>query len=218
MSAQDFMVLARWLFGIVATAAASTASAALSTASALAAGVACASLVGCYASIGREILLAVLLTVADPYLDTESADFGACYCKCIVDVCTEGVERSTSLLEHFGASHLGAAYTAADLNLDTLGTHSHSGSDGHLDGTAVRHAALDLTGDAVCYDVGVNFGSLDFEDVDLNILLGDFLELFLELVNLLATFADDYTRTGGVDGDGDEFEGTLDDDPGKAGL
>ena len=128
------------------------------------------------------------------------------------------MERGTAFLEHLAACHFSTADAAADLDLDALGAHAHGGGDGHLDGAAVAHAAFDLTGDAVSDDGGIDLGALHLEDVDLDILLGDLLQLFLQLVDLLAALADDDTRTGSVDGDGDELQGALDDDAGEAGL
>jgi hypothetical protein len=128
------------------------------------------------------------------------------------------VQRGTAFLEHLAASHLGATDAAADLDLDAFGTDPHSGGDSHFDSPAVRDASLDLTSDAVSHDMGVNLRPLDLEDVDLDIFLGDFLELFLELVNLLSTLTDDESGPCGVDSHGYELEGPLNDDLGDAGL
>ena len=133
-------------------------------------------------------------------------------CQGVVDIGTESMERRTAFLEHLAAGHFSTTDAAGDLNLDTLGAHAHGRSDGHLDGAAIRHAAFELTGDVVGHDVGIHFRTLHLEDVDLDILVADVLELFFQLVNFLAAFADDDTRTGGVDGDGDELERALDDD------
>ena len=54
-----------------------------------------------------------------------------------------------------------------------------------LIGTAVSHLTFDLACDALGYDVSVEIGLLHFEDVDLNILAGDFLKLELELLYIL---------------------------------
>ena len=59
-----------------------------------------------------EILLAVLFTVANPHLDTEAADLRVRDSECVVDVCTESMERGTSFLEHLAAGHFGAADAA----------------------------------------------------------------------------------------------------------
>ena len=168
--------------------------------------------------VGGKILLAIALAVADPHFDSKATDLRAGDSQSVVDVSTECVQRSTAFLEHLAASHFGATDAAADLDLDAFGTNPHSGSDGHLDSPAVGNTTLDLTGDAVSDDVGVNLRPLDLEDVDLDILLCDLLELFLELVNLLSTLTDDETGPCGVDSHGDELKSPLNDDLGDAGL
>ena len=122
------------------------------------------------------------------------------------------MERSTSFLVHLVASHLGAADTTADLNLDTLCTNAHSVGDSHLDGATVAYTALNLTGDGISYDMSVNLRLLDLEDIDLNVFLGYLLELYLEFVNLGATLSDDEARTCGIDWYSDELESPLNDD------
>ena len=179
--------------------------------------VACGTVVlGGSGEVGGKIALAVNLATADPDLHADHTDLGVSLNQCVVDVGTQGVERCTAFLEHFGAGHFGAVQTARNLNLDTLGTRAHCCSHGHLHGTAVSHLAFDLAGDVACHNLGVEFGTLHLEDVDLNILVGDFLEFFLELVNLSATLADDHAGTRCAHGDGDEFECTLDNDAGNA--
>ena len=128
------------------------------------------------------------------------------------------MQRSTTFLEHFAAGHFSTTDTAGDLNLDALCTNAHGVGDGHLDGAAIADAAFDLAGDGVRNDVGVNLGALDLENVDLDVLVGDLLKLFLEFVDLLAALSDDEARTSSIDGDGDELQRTLDDDLAEAGL
>ena len=128
------------------------------------------------------------------------------------------MKRRTAFLEHLAASHFGATDAAADLDLDALGTYAHRSGDSHLDGAAIGHAAFDLTGDGVCHDIGIGLRTLYLVDVDLDILLGHLLQLFFELIDLLTALADDNTRTGCLNGHGDELQGALDHNLGKAGL
>ena len=107
---------------------------------------------------------------------------------------------ASAILVEFLAGHLSSTEAAADKDLDTLGSHTHGAGHCHLDGTAVRYTALDLTGDVVGHDVGVEFRSLYLEDIDLYLFVGNLAELFLQLVNLLAALADDGAGTGCMDG------------------
>ena len=56
--------------------------------------------VGCETSVRAQILLAVLLAVADPDLDTHGTHLGVGYGQSVVDVCAEGVQRGAAFLEH----------------------------------------------------------------------------------------------------------------------
>ena len=89
------------------------------------AGITALCLLSCDACVRRKILLSVNLTVADPNLHSENTYLGVSLCKCVVDVCAECVKRCTAFLDHLASCHLGAAYTTADLNLDTLGSNTH---------------------------------------------------------------------------------------------
>ena len=128
------------------------------------------------------------------------------------------MERSTAILEHLAACHFGSADAALDLDLDALGSNPHGSSDCHLDGPSVGHTAFDLTGDGVSYDSCIRLRTTNLEDVDLDVLLRYLLELFLELLDFLSALSDDDTGPCSLDGHGNELEGPLDDDPGKACL
>ena len=122
------------------------------------------------------------------------------------------MERCTTFLEHFLAGHFGTVQTSSNLDLHTLSASAHSVLDSHLNGTTVSDLALYLAGDIVAHDVGVELRLLNLEDVNLDVLLVELLELFLELVNILSTLTNDDTRTCCADCDGDELESTLDND------
>ena len=122
------------------------------------------------------------------------------------------MQRNTTFLDGFAAGHFGAAYTAGNLDLDTLGTHAHGRCYGRLHGAAERYAALQLAGDVLADDHGIHLGALHLEDVDLDLLAGELLQLFLQFVDLLAALADDDTRTSGGNGHRDQLQRTLDDD------
>lgn len=117
-----------------------------------------------------------------------------------------------ALLEHLRTSHLGAVKTTADLNLDTLGAHAHCRCDCHLHRATVSHLVFDLASDVGRYDLSVEFRTLDLVDVDLNLLVGELLELLLKSVDILAALADDKARTRGGDRYGCHLERALDDD------
>ena len=105
------------------------------------------------------------------------------------------MKRCTTFLEHLAARHFSTVKTAADLNLDAFGTAAHCSCDCHLHCTTVGDFAFDLASDVGCYDLSIEFGTLYLEDVDLNILVGDLHELFLQLVDILSALTDDESGT-----------------------
>ncbi|EJX08303.1 folylpolyglutamate synthase [gut metagenome] len=128
------------------------------------------------------------------------------------------MQRSTSFLEHLLTSHFCTIQTAADLNLDTFSAHTHCICDSHLDSTTISNLTLNLASDTLTNDISIEVGLLHFEDIDLNILIRDFLQFFLKLIYFLATLTDDKTRTRSADSDRDELRSTFDYDTGNTGL
>ena len=128
------------------------------------------------------------------------------------------MERRAAFLEHLRTRDFSAVETAGNLHLHALGACTHRGGDGHLDGAAVSHLAFDLAGDARGNNLRVQLGTLYLIDIDLDILVRDFLELFLQFLHFLTARADDEARTGGAYCDGDELECALDDNTRDAAL
>lgn len=167
---------------------------------------------------GNELGSAIDDTAANPNLDTDTAIGGVSLSVGIVDVGTEGVQRSTTLFEVLATSDFSAANTTANGDLDAFGAGTHGRGDSVLDGATVLDTAFDLLGDVLGDEDGVHLGALHLADVDLDILAGEFLEFLTKFVNFGTGTTDDETRTGGIDGDGEEFEGTLDVNLRDAGL
>ena len=168
--------------------------------------------------IGGQLALAINLTAANPNLDAQKANFRQSLGLAVVNVSTESVQRSPTLLQHLLAGHLGSVQTSADLNLNALGASAHRVLDSHLDGASISHLALHLASDVLGYDVGVQIGLLHLEYVDLNVFLEEILELFPELVNVLAGLTDNDAGTGCANSNGDELQCAFDDYLGNAGV
>ena len=134
--------------------------------------------------------------------------------ECVVDVGTQGVQWRTAFLEHLATSHFGTIEAAADLYLNTLGACAHGRCNGHLDGTAVGYLTFNLACDVGCYDLGVHLGAFHLEDIDLHVLVCNFLKLFLEFFYFAATLADDQTGARCAHCNGYELEGAFDDNAG----
>src|SRR3712207_2507264 len=128
------------------------------------------------------------------------------------------MQWGTTLFEHFLASHFSSIQTACNLDLNTFCTCAHRILNSHLDGTAIRNLAFHLASDVVTYDIGIKLRFLHFEDIDLNVFLIEFLQLFFQFVYVLTTFTNDDTRTGCANSNGNELQCTLNDNTRNASL
>jgi hypothetical protein len=166
----------------------------------------------------NQLALTINGTTADINLHTNATISGMSFGICVVDVSTQGVQRSTALFVVLATGDLSATDTTTDGDLDTLSAGTHSAHDSVLDGATILHAALNLLGNILGNQDGIQLGALHLGDVDLDVLASKFLQFFLQLVNLGTSLADNQTWTGGIDGDGEEFKGSLDVDFRDAGL
>ena len=98
------------------------------------------------------------------------------------------------------------------------GAEPHGGLDGPLHGAAERHAALELLGDRVGHERGVDLGLAHLDDVDDDFGGGQLADHLAELVDVGALLADHHARTGGVDRHAALLVRTLDHDLGDRGL
>src|SRR5690606_19999167 len=115
---------------------------------------------------GRALLALLLLLLAnlaevedfalvDPDLDADHAVGGRRLGEAVVDVRTQGVQGHAALAVPLGAGDLGAVQAAGDVDLDAQGTQAHGVADGALHGAAEHDAALELLGDRLGDQLGV---------------------------------------------------------------
>ena len=119
------------------------------------------------------------------------------------------MQRRTAFLVFFSTCHFSAVQTTRDAHFNAFSTCTDGRLDRHFDGTTVIDTRFQLLGNGFCYDIGVQFWLTDFRNVDLNVFVGQFLELFADTVYLLTTLADNDTGTGSMDGYSDALERTL---------
>src|ERR1044072_2496051 len=135
-----------------------------------------------------------------------------------VDVRAQGVQGHAPLAIGLEPGHLRAAEAAGAVDADALRAGAHGRGDRLLHGAAERHALLELLGDVLGHELGVEVGTLDLLDVQLDLLLRELLHLLGELVDLLALAADHQARPRRADADRDLLALALDRDLGDAGL
>src|SRR4029079_7728689 len=101
-----------------------------------------------------------------------------------------------------------AAKTAGAGDPDALGAETQSRLNRALHGAAEGDATLELVGDALGDELGVDLRLADLDDVQADLRAGHLLKLFLELLDVRALLADDHAGARGIDGDPADFRGT----------
>src|SRR5690606_2467510 len=149
------------------------------------------------------------LTLENPNLHTDHTVGGVGFSRCVVDIGTQGVQRHTAFTVPFGTGDLGAAETAADLDLDTLATDTHGVLNRALHRTTEHHTTLQLLSNALRHQTSIELRLADFFDVDMYRhahLLG---QVLTQLFDVLALLANHDAGTGSVTGDASGLGRTL---------
>jgi hypothetical protein len=111
------------------------------------------------------------------------------------------VQRDATVRIAFGARHLGATEASGDLDLDALRPGAHRAGERALHGATEGDAVLELLGDRLRDELRVELGALDLEDVDLDLLLGNAVQIAPQRIDFGAGLADHDPRSSGVDVD-----------------
>src|SRR5690606_12854284 len=135
-----------------------------------------------------------------------------------VDIGAQGMQRHAALAIPFHAGDFRTAQTAAAVDADAAGAQTHRRLDGALHGTTERDAALELLGDVLGHQLGVEFRLANFDDVQMHFRLGHLGQIGTQLLDVGALLADHHARTCRVDGDAGLLGRPLDHDAGDAGL
>ena len=158
------------------------------------------------------------LALVDPALDADAAERRAGLVEAVVDVGAQRVQRHAAVGVGLRAGHLGAAQAAADLDLAALGARAHGARERALHRAPEGDAVLQLLGDRLRDELGVELGALDLQDVDLDGLAGDPVQVAPQRVHLGARLADHDARAGRVDVDLHLGRVLADRDVGEAGV
>src|SRR5688572_10177217 len=167
---------------------------------------------------GRRLGRLEHFAVEDPHLDAARAVGGVRRRPREVDVGPQRVKRDAAVAVGLVARHLRPAQAARAGDADALGARAHGRGQRLLHGAAERDTLLELLRDVLGHQLGVEVGPLDLLDVELDVLLGQRLELGRQLVDLLALPADDQAGTRRADRDRHLRRLALDDDLADARL
>ena len=128
------------------------------------------------------------------------------------------MKRGTAFFVHLFACHFSTIQTTGNLNLDTFSTHTHGRSDSLLNGTTISNLTFELTSNLRTYDDCIQLRTLHLVDVDLNILLDDFLKFLFQFVNFLSTLTDNETGASSADSNSYKFKSTFNNDTGDTSV
>src|SRR5712671_3022203 len=135
-----------------------------------------------------------------------------------IDVGAQRVQRHAALAIPLHARDLGAAETTRAVDANALSAEPHRRLHGALHGTAEGDAALQLLGDAVGDQLGVDLRLADLDDVETDLALGHLGDVGTQLLDVGALFADDDAGARRMNGDARLLGRALDDNATDAGL
>ena len=119
----------------------------------------------------------------------------------------------------FGTSDVSTTETTGATETNAISTHVHRGLHGALHGATERNTTLKLNGDGFCDELGIEFGLLDFEDIDFDLLAtAHFGDLLAHHFDFLAFTTNDETWACCVKRHADLIPSALDDDLGNGSL
>ena len=146
----------------------------------------------------------------NPDLDPTHAISGVRFGFGIIDMGAQRVQWHTAFTILFDAGNFSTTQTTAAHDLDTFGAESHRRLHRALHGTAEGDTALELVGNALRHELGIDFWLADFDDVERHIRRRHLADRLAQRFNVRALFTDDNTGTRGIDRDAAQLGRTLD--------
>src|SRR5882724_11217100 len=131
------------------------------------------------------------LALEDPHLHADRPVRRVGGGEAVVDVGPQRVERHAAVAVPLAARDLTAAQPARAGDADAVGAEPQRGGHGLLHGAPERHALLELERHVLGHELGVELGTDDLRDVEVDLLARARLQLVLELLPFRALEADD---------------------------
>src|SRR5262249_44042052 len=124
------------------------------------------------------------LALVDPDLHADPAEGRLRLTGAVVDVRTDRVQRDTALRGALDAAHPAAAEAAGALDLHAVGAGAHRRGERALHRPPEAHTVLELLGDRLRDQLGVEFGALVLVDVDVDVLVRHRVNVLAQRVDL----------------------------------
>ena len=174
----------------------------------------------CAGGLGFDLALGqfAVRPVVDPDLHADDPVGRQALGQGVIDIRLEGCQRDGTKADVFGAAHLVPAEAAGELDLAALCAGGHGGLGLHLHHAAEAGTLLQLLGDRLADQLGVEVGVVDLDTVARDVTAGQALKLGGQGVDLGALGADDQAGPGGLDDDLQLLAGPLDVDVADRGV
>jgi len=153
----------------------------------------------------------------DPHLDADVTLGGLGLGEPVVNLGAKRGERDGAQLGTFGPAHFRATKTTGEQDLNAPGTAVHGLLQRPLDRAAKAGPLLELLGDVLADQLGVDFRPGDLFNLDIDPASGERLQLFLDPLDFRPLATDDHARAGGEEDDLHGVAGAFDLDLGDAG-
>ena len=133
--------------------------------------------------------------MVDPNLNTNLSVCGVCFCKTIIDICSQSVQRNVSFAVLLISGDFRTTQSSGAQNLDTLCVGFHGSLDCLLHGSSEGNSSLQSLCNALCSQLCVQLGSANFFDGDFYGLAGHLNDGLLQLFNAISCSADYHSRS-----------------------
>jgi len=123
------------------------------------------------------LLLCQVVAVVDPHLDTDVSLGGGRLGETVIHLGAKGPEGNRPQHATFAAGHFRPAQTPRQLDANATRTTTHGGFHGPLQGAAEALPLLELIGDILGHQLGIDLGIGHFDRFDINQAVGEILKL-----------------------------------------
>src|SRR5207237_7118827 len=130
------------------------------------------------------------LALEHPHLDAAGAVGGLRRGLAVIDIGAQGVQRHPALAIPLHARDLGATEPAGAVDPDPLGAEPHRRLNRPLHRAAEGDPALQLLGNALGDQLGLDLRLADLDDVEADLAVGDLRDVAAQFVDVRALLAD----------------------------
>src|SRR5690606_19170182 len=141
---------------------------------------------------------------------TDNAVGSAGFCRCVINICTQGMQRYTTFTIPLTTSDFGTTQATTHLDFDTFGPLTHGVLNSPLHGATKHHTTLKLLSNALCDQNSIQIRLADFFNIDVYWYAHTLADISAQLVNILTLLTNHDAWTGSVNSNTSSVGRTLD--------